>query len=308
MRHINILHPEILCRFEKKPKPLTVGDIFELHCEWPLSLILSSPVRIEINSQKIDSQRENRNFPKGVHKNQDPGPYALFVLDTVSILPGKGVFKVTSYQPGNYNTGFRLVSDEGVAKVKPLLWKVDSILPQNEKETTQPFPPYGPWKEVFPFWYKSLGVLLLLGLIAFIAVKTRAIIRRRKKIREVKDRLKNKKPFREFISQLNLLIRELNKKDGKEIIIRLETVFRIFLENQFFIFAKNEKPKKIIQQIRRYYPFILKECDIEGFFAEIERLSSEKVSSEDSEQLLNIAREQAIKIIGLERRYQPGGK
>ncbi|MDE0118870.1 MAG: hypothetical protein OXM55_02540 [Bdellovibrionales bacterium] len=300
MKHIDIPYPEILCRLEKRPKHLTVGDIFELHCEWPLSLILSSPVRIEFHNQDIASQGKNRNFKKEMQNNQ-PGPYALFVLDTVSILPGKGVFKVTSYQPGHYNTGFRLVSDEGVAKVKSLLWKVNSVLPQNEKETIQPFPPYGPWKEVLPFWYKPLAVLVLLSLIVFIAVKTRTFLRRRKKIREVKRRLRNKKPFREFISQLNLLMRELNKKDGKQIIRQVETAFRLFLENQFFIFAKDEKPKKIVQQIKKHYPVILKKCDIEVFFAEIERLSSERVSSEDSEQLLNMAREQAIKI------YQQGG-
>ena len=301
MKNRNALNKKILCQFKNKQEILTVGDIFELHCEWPLSLILSSPVRIEFNSQDKVDQAENRSFKYQIQSNQ-PGQYALFVLDTVSILPGKGVFKVTSYKPGHYHTGFRLVSDEGVGEVKPLLWKVDSVLPENEKESIQPFPPYGPWKEVLPFWYKPLGVLLFLSLIAFIAIQVRSFIRRRKKIKEVKERLKNKKPFREFISQLNLLMRDLNKSDGKKIIIQVETAFRLFLENQFFIFAKDEKPKKIIQQIKKHYPFILKECDIEDFFAEIDRLSSEKVSSKDSEQLLNMVREQAIKIIEQEKK------
>ena len=284
MKHIDISDQKILCRFEKKQEPLTVGDVFELHCEWPLSVILSSPARIEFDHQETQ------------------GPYSLFVLDTISILPGKGVFKVTSYQPGNYNTGFRIISDEGVVEVKPLSWKVDSVVPQEKKETIQPFPPYGPWREVLPFWYKSLSVLTLLSVVVFIFIKIRTFIRRKKKIREVNERLKNKKPFREFISQLNLLAREISSKDGKEIITQLEKAFRLFLENQFFIFALNEEPEKIVRQLKKYYPFILKECDISGLFTEMQRLSSEQVNSEDSEQLLGMAREQAVKI------YQQGEK
>ena len=118
---------------------------------------------------------------KGFKRIQNPSSYSLFVLDTISILPGKGVFKVTSYQPGNYNTGFKIISDEGVVEVKPLSWKVDSVVPQEKKETIQPFPPYGPWREVLPFWYKPLSVLTLLSVVVFIVLKVRAGHQEKKK-------------------------------------------------------------------------------------------------------------------------------
>ena len=271
------------CRFEKIKETMTVGDIFELHCEWPLTVILSAPVRIEFNKKE---------GPEGSHSRENP--YSLFVLDTTSILPGRGTFKVTSYKPGNYNTGFKLVSDQGVLPVQPVSWQVESVIPEEKKETIQPYPPYGPWKEPLPFWYLPLSVLTLLGFIVFVSVKIYFFVNRKKKIQDIKDRLKNKKPFREFISQLNLLVREIGNKEGKEIIKKVDRDFRLFLENEFFIFALDEKPKKIIKQLKKYYPPFYEDCGILNFFTEVNKLSSEKIKQEDSEQILNMSREVAI--------------
>ena len=275
-----------ICRFENKPENITVGNVFEMHCEWPLSVMLSSPVRIEFDQQ---DKKE-----RGAGADNPPGPYALLVLKTINIYPGKGFFKVTSYQPGYYNTGFKIVSDEGVVEVKPLSWKVDSVIPRKKKETIQPYPPYGPWKEPLPIWYWPISVLTLLSLILFIVFKIRLVVKRKRKIQEVNKRLQNKKPLREFISQLNLLARGINTKERTEIIGKLETAFRFFLENQFFISALNETPKKMARQLKRYYPVIYKECDILNFFSEMKKLSSEKMSLEDFEQLLNMARDMAV--------------
>ena len=271
------------CQFEKMKEIITVGDIFELHCEWPLSVILSAPVRIEFN------QREE---PEGSHNQESP--YSLLVLDTIRILPGKGTFKVTSYKPGSYNTGFKLVSDQGVVKAQPISWKVESVILEEKKESIQPYPPYGPWKEPLPLWYWSLSILTLLGFIVFISVKTYFFISRKKKIQEIKDRLKNKKPFREFISQLNLLVRDIDNKKAKEIIKKVDKDFRVFLENEFFIFALDEKPEKIVKQLKKYYQGFANDPGILNFFTEVNKLSFEQIKLEDSEQILNMAREVAI--------------
>ena len=272
-----------VCRFEKMKETVTVGDIFELHCEWPLSVILSKPVRIELNQSE---ESEGVQSPKS--------PYSLFVLDTVRILPGRGVFKVTGYKPGNYNTGLSLVSDKGVVKVPPVSWQVNSVIPEEKKESIKPYPPYGPWPDPLPLWYWSLGLLTILGFIVFLSVKTYFFVSRKKKIKEVKRRLKNKKPFREFISQLNLLIRETGNKKAAATIKKVDKNFRLFLENEFFISALEEKPQKIIRQLKKYYPGLGRARDVFDFFTEVNKLSSEKVKSEDSEQILDMAREAAI--------------
>ena len=292
-----------VCRFKKIPEPLTVGDVFEMHCEWPLLVILSSPVRVEFDHQEKKNEHDEGSLSqRGWKQNQEHSPYSLFVLDTVSILPGKGVFKVTSYHTGYYNVGFKLVSDRGVLEVKPVSWKVDSVIPQEKKETIQPYPPYGPWKDSLPFWYWPLGILTLLGLISFIALKMSFFVKRKKKVQEVNNRLKNKSPFREFIGQLNLLVREVRNREGKEIIKKLNTDFRLFLENEFFIFALDEKPEKIMWQLKKYYPKFYKECSLLNFFTEIRKLSSEKINFEDCDQMLDMAREIAIATVERERR------
>lgn len=292
-----------VCRFEKIHEPITVGDVFEMHCEWPLSVILSSPVRIEFDHQERQDNQDGGSLAQGGQKqNQEKSPYSLFVLDTVSVLPGRGWFKVTSYQPGDYNTGFKLVSDRGMVEVKPVSWKVESVIPQEKKGTIQPYPPYGPWKEPLPFWYWPLSILTLLSLIVFVSLKIYFFVKREKKVKEVENRLKNKKPFREFISQLNLLVREIRSKEGKEVIKKLDTEFRLFLENKFFIFSLNENPEKIVRQLKKYYPIFYKDCNILNFFVEIKKLSSEKIGFEDCEQILDMAREIAISISERERK------
>ncbi len=294
MENLNISDEKIVCRFKKKKKPLTVGDVFELHCEWPLSILLSSPVHIEFNQT---SAEENQNVGGHTKEQSLPGPYSLVILETTNIYPGKGAFKVTSYKPGDYNTEFTLVSDQGIARVKQLSWKVESVIPPERKETIKPYPPYGPWKEVLPFWHWPLSVAVLLSLLVFIFFKTRLYIKRKKKIQEVNNRLKNKTSFREFVSQLNLLVRHVNSEENKGIIQELDTHFRLFLENEFFIFALNTEPKIIVAQLKKYYPSICDKCDILGFFKEMEKLAGEKTGSKEYEQILDMARELAISCV-----------
>jgi len=292
------------CRFDSIPNPLTVGDIFELHCEWPLSISLSAPLRIEFyqdTNEALENSPETKSSPKAKDdessfSNPSENPYALYLLDIINLLPGRGSFKVVSYQPGRYNTGFKIVGSQDVLHTKNLYWKVDSVIPQEKKETIAPYPAYGPWKEPAPIWYWPIATLSLLSLIAFITIKIYAYIKRKKKIKEVSNRLKNKTAFREFVSQLNLLARGIKDQSRKEFIVKLENYFRLFLENEFYIFTLKKEPRNIIRQMKKYYPHYDKENNILNFFMEMQKLSNKEVSYEDGEQLLNMARDLAIKL------------
>lgn len=305
MKNIKSLEKKAICEFEKSKPTWTVGDVLGLHCEWPITFILSSPVRIEWDQKQTEKEKESETnedselFTQQKIKEEQslPGPYSLVVLDTVNIYPGKGVFKVTSYKPGNYNTGFTFVSDQGTIQVKPLYWQVKSVIPPEKKETIQPYPPYGPWKEALPFWYWPLTLVVLLSGFVFMAFKIWFFVKRKNKIQEVEQRLKNKTPFREFISQLNLLVRKINSTKNKEIIPQLDKQFRLFLENEFLIFALNKKPEKIVCQLKKHYPIVCKKCNFFEFFKEIEKLSQEKISQKEHEQILDMARELAISCV-----------
>ena len=278
------------CRFEGKKEKLTVGDVFDMYCEWPITTILSSPVRIRFPKNK---NPEDQFKPK-------QSPYSLVVLDTVKILPGRGTFKVTGYKPGSYESGFTLVSNEGTINMAPLTWTIESVLPKNQKEV-KPYPPFGPWREPLPFWYGLLGISVLTGFIVFSVLKTVFFVQRKKKIQEVKERLKSKKAFYEFISRLNSMTRNIYKEESSQIVQNLDTHFRLFLENEFFIYAVNKSVKKVIRQLKKYQPHIYREnkVNILNFFIEVQKLSSEKVTTKDCEQLLDLARDIAIKIFSM---------
>ena len=289
-----------LCRFKNTKEKWTVGDVFDMHCEWPPHLaVLSAPVRIEFPSQK----------------QKELSPYSLVILHTQNILPGKGTFKVTAYRVGSYNTGFQILSDQGEVEVQPLSWKVESVLVPGQQ--VQPYPPYGPWRDPLPFWYGPALALLLISFLTFLALKVRLFIRRKKKIKEVQarrqktlvQRLSSKdkqplprnkeqhyalEPYQEFISQLNMLSWKLHTNKGPHSLINeVEQAFRLFLENEFFIYALDKQaPTVITRQLKKYYPWVYQKQGkgILSLFAELNRLGSEKAKPEDVEQVMDMAR------------------
>ena len=273
------------CKFSSLPESFTVGQVLDFYCEWPSSEILSSPVRIEFNKS-----------PKSTSPGNDleRGSSSLFLLQTIDNSSGKAHFKVTSYRPGNYSSGFKLISDQGVIEVPSFSWKVNSVIPAEKKDTIKPYPPFGPWREAFPIWYWPLLGIILFALLSFIIVRVRTFIKRKKKIREVKKRLKGKEPFREFIAQLNSLTREINKIEGQKIIQKLDGHVRLFLENELYIEALTSSIDKIFKQLKKYHLFFFKNPEVVGFFSEMQKLSHEKPSIEDCEQMLDQARELAL--------------
>ena len=321
---------QALCRFEQIKKEMTVGDVFEMHCEWPPHLaVLSEPIRIEFPNQALSPKDQEqygdlkKKLPtESAPHNQTetkPSPYSLAILQTKAIFPGKATFKVTSYQPGHYHTGFTLISDRGTVKVQALSWQVKSVLKAGQQ--AKPYPPYGPWMEPLPFWYWPLGALTLLGILLFLFMQIRVGVKRKKKIKEVQSRLKNKQAYQEFISQLNQLTwkiyphkmdnskttptiiadksKQETTKNTRSIVAEIEQAFRLFLENQFFIYALKETPKTIIQQLKKYYPLIYQnhKSPILNLFAELKRLSVIKSNIEDLEPTINMARKTATQLL-----------
>ena len=290
-----------ICKFKGVKPKLTVGDVFELHCEWPFSVMLSSPVRIEFTppAGEGDVPGQAPNLAPNPVPTAVTNPYSLVALRVEDIFPGKGVFKVTGYVPGQYHTGFKLVSDEGVVEVSPLSWKVESVIPPEKTESIKPYPPYGPYQSALPVWHYPACAVGLLSLLVFAFLKIRELVKRKKKRSEAQDRLKNKTAFREFTGQLNLLLRKTATSEAHSIMPELKNIFCLFLENEFFIFAVGKKSRKILRQLKKYCPYARHALkDIEKLFAEMQKLLDEKnMSDTDYEQILDMARDTAITCI-----------
>ena len=270
------------CVFKGIKEQLTVGDIFELHCEWSPAFILSPPLFIQTKDH----------------------PYALVILDTISIDPGKGSFKVTSYKPGVYNTSFKILSAKDTILFQNPGWSVDSVIPQQQINTIQPHPPYGPWKQPLPGWYWLSGLLCLAILVSWILHKWYTYFHRKAFVRKIEDRLRGQNSFHGFIRELTKLNRQISNLPVHQIVQNLKIHWHHFLENQLLISVEGKSLKQVMRQIKHYHPLLYKKhlSTIVKFWTELEKslLSSKKLNEMDCEHLLTMGRETSITI------YQTG--
>ncbi len=272
---------EMSCRLEGLTEKPTVGDLFKLHCEWDKDAYsLVTPVRMKLNQEDLS--------------------YALMILNEDSFVPGRVSFTVTSYQPGLYNTKIKLISQNNQLESNPVSWQVYSVIPKDQQGPVNPYPPYGPWYDHLPLWYWPSFIVFVCVFLTFLGFKIRTVLKRKKNIQKIHTRLKNKTAFREFISRITLLTRELNELSKEQFFKKLKEYFSLFLEDQLFIFAINETPSSIVKQIKKYCPFVNAEQrdSIFIFYKELKRsfFAKKGISLQDFEQLINLSREIAIQI------------
>ena len=266
------------CTFRNIKKELTVGDSFELHCEWPPSLILHPPLSIPIDGYS----------------------HALVILDILSLNPGKGSFKVTSYQPGMYHSNFKIISNKDTVHFSHPGWKVTSMIPPQKAHTLQPYPPYGPWKEHLPGWYWLSGIFCIALLITWMIYKWNQFTKRKTFLQKTQDRMKGQNSFHIFISQVTLLNRQINSLSSHQIIHNLKTYWQCFLENELLIPIEGQKLKQVTKYIKHYHPVLYQKhiSTIQKLWVELESslLSSDKLSDRDCEQLLILSRQVSVTI------------
>ena len=131
--------------FFKDTSSFTVGEIKELTCQGAIPLSLSASPKIA--------------FLDPAHQ------HSLKILGTSFASGNKIVFRVTGYQPGDYqNVHFQIIDKTTSLYVKNLSWTIPSIL--TNKETASMHPPYGPWLVPYPTWYVwsfAIFILCLVG-------------------------------------------------------------------------------------------------------------------------------------------------
>ncbi len=273
-----------ICQFKKVKPPLTVGDVFEMHCQWSKSISVVPPIRWELVSKK-------------------QSPYSLVVLKTLSLKEGGGVFQVTSYVPGNYQLGIRMLAEKNSVHFSPLSWNVQSVIPKEKQNTIQAYPPYGPWVQSLPMWYSLSLVFLTTGLISLIIYRLWVFLKRKKWLKIVQHRRNMHDPFQHFISELMKIERNL-KNLSDNFIQKLKTVFCSFLEEEFFIPFKDYSFSEAIKKIQAEHPMFFKKHQkkIVSFFKEIFIEWTEKENShninrhtiDDHIQLLDMGKQLGI--------------
>ena len=272
---------EMSCWLEGMTEKPRVGDLFNLHCEWDKDThSLLTPVRMELNQE-------------------DPS-YALVILNKDLFVSGRASFTVTSYQPGLYNTKIKLIGQNNQLESNPVSWQVYSVIPKDQQGPVNPYPPYGPWYDHLPIWYWPCFIIFVCAFLTILGFKIRTALKRKRNIQKIHERLKNKTAFREFISRITLLTRELNELSKEQFFKKIKEYFSLFLEDQLFIFTVNETPSSIVKQIKKYCPFVKPEQrnSIFIFYKELKRsfFAKKGISLQDFEQLINLSREIAIQI------------
>ena len=289
------------CSFKEMDHSVTVGDVFEMRCTWPVEATLSPPFYWELAT--ISSATKLHFVPLS-------DAYQLTVLKTIEMKKNYGVFHVTSYQSGHHQVSLRLVSAVDSIHFTAMDWKVESVIPKDKAQTIQPYPPYGPWVTSLPIWYWPLGIVLAVALILFIIVRLRSFFKRKKWIANIHLRRQKYNSFSHFTNELILLERVLDTIQPMVFIQRLKKIFSNFLEEEFLVSVQNNSLKTTMSMFKQYHPDIYKvhHHHLSQFFMELDNMESgTMINKKDYEQLLNMGRELGIKLFLLVRK-QRGNK
>lgn len=260
------------CQFSPPHRVFTVGHVLKMHCQWPADFSLTPPVSI---------------------KPLKEAPFRLVILRTVSLKPGEGVFEVTGYQPGQYQTPLTLWGKDSSLSAS-LQWNIDSVL---KPGTVKPYPPYGPWlvKAPYPLWW-GLGFLVFL-MLAWGIGKGIQKYRRKKWLHTLAFRTGGKDPLFVLTRELNRLTRrgsDLSPREGME---QLKIHFTDFLENKGADPLRDLSFRKILRQVKKFEGISpLQKKRILEFLSELEKSVSvsEHISPADLNRLLVMGREVAI--------------
>lgn len=248
---------------------LTVGKIFQLHCEGSLGVSLKDSLTLE--------------FPEGIP------PFSLVLLDVVKKNETSFDLNVTSYRAGKFKTPYIRISDGEVQiESTELEWTVNSVLQQDSK----PIPPKGPFFLDLPF-----ALVYIVAAIAALLLTSGGFFfwRHRKKVALNSDLEKyhsHLSPIRQFESSVrtlrNSLVwrKDLNTQEKTEILDALDNIIRIY-------FLRTLRVRTHGLSRRGMTSIILKSGKVKdpkswiGYYKELES-SKAKVTQLDSQALLQI--------------------
>lgn len=259
--------------------PVTVGEKFLLVCEGG---------GVELNQAKLSLE-----LPKKAR-------YALRILETRGLEAGRGEFVVTTWvgQSVSFPT---LILTDGSNRVDlgPLAINTKSSIPEEKQKEPQPYDPYGPVKLGLPVtvWILIAIVLCLIG--AWAAwLASRLLKRKRLKTLLAKNQIALT-PFNQFNKDLRRIVRA-GSGDLPASIKDLRESFRWYLTRDLVIPATTESTPRILKEIGRKHPKILKsqKRDLSLALNELDKAatSPESTSETDLVQLTDLCRTLADRI------------
>lgn len=100
---------------------------------------------------------------------KEDAKHLLKVIEVKSSTPGELDLVVASYRPGDHKDLALMLSDgQTFAKINPISFSIQSVLPQDKKP--EPFPFYGPFQASYSVWL-WVSIALLVALFSYPAVR-----------------------------------------------------------------------------------------------------------------------------------------
>ena len=219
------------CKFKNPPEQITVGQKLLMICEGDKAVKFKNPVYIKLPT-----------------KNQ---AYSLYVLKTLNKEDYFLALEVTSYRTGDFKSPFTITDGEQNLNIENLSFSVQSVL--NNTTQVQAQAPFGPFKPPLPLWYLSTMIFTICCLSACVLIFLIRFFKRKKFIQKVLNRKSYLTPSKSFIVSLRQ-----QKEETSYSIKNLEKLFKIFLEDLFFIPVIDKTNKQIMKNFKRYQAKVYK--------------------------------------------------
>ena len=214
------------CQFKKPPKQITVGQKLLMLCEGDTASNVKPPLRIEF----LDKQQL----------------YSLHVLKTLKQEENFLALEVSSYRTGEFNSPFIITDGKKELFIEGFSFSVQSVLNET-KQPAQPHGPFGPFKFSLPLWYWFSISMSLVFLFLCIFIFLNRLLKRKKFIQKVLKRKAYLSPSKFFTIGLRK-----QKENSFNSLKDLENLFKIFLEDLFFIPAINQTREQIMRNLKKY--------------------------------------------------------
>lgn len=213
------------CQLNPIPKQITVGQKLNLFCKGETAVSFKQELSIQWKEQG--------------------SPYSLHILKAIKQEKNFLVLEVTSYRTGLFNSPFFISDGEKKVLVENLSFSVQSVLSE-KKQPISPHGAFGPFKDPLPLWYWLSLSLSFLFLAVCVFLFIRRLWKKNKLIQKVINRKTYLQPSKFFVQGLR------KKEDGSpDYTKHIEKLFKIFLEDLFFIPALNTNHKNIMKHLKK---------------------------------------------------------
>ena len=213
------------CAVTKRPDTLTVGEKFLLSCQGEKPVIFNQNLKVV--------------FP---HKEDS---YRLHVLKSSQKDLHSLELQVVAWRTGDFqNIPFIITDGDSRVLVENLSFSVKSLLTEKSKA---PHPPFGPWRSPILKWQLYCFVVAFLLLLAAAVIFLKSFFKRKRFIEKIRARGSTEAPGKTFV-------RRLREKDidSPDYVSTLDRLFRIFLEDMFFVPSVEKSSLDILKHLKKY--------------------------------------------------------